>query len=123
MKLEPELIKDILVWGENNLPNDDKIFSASGLEFKGFSKQQILFHTKLLYKNEYLEGDVATNISSDFFDFDFDSLTMKGYELLEMMKNDTVWKKIQSKLAEIGMQAIPALIPLALEQVKILLAK
>ena len=49
MKLEPELIKDILIWCEENLPREDNLISqASDIKIDNFSTYQIVFHAKLL---------------------------------------------------------------------------
>lgn len=83
-----------------------------------FSKKQIVFHTKLLYKNGYLEGEIVSNITSDLVDFDFECITVQGYELLNIMRNDTVGSKVKKTLSELGLKAFPILFSTAIQVIQ-----
>jgi hypothetical protein len=99
MKLEPDLIKEILQFCEDKLPDDDQMWSASNLEIKGFDSKQIIFHAKLLHENGYIKGEIADTLSER--DFDFDSLTMNGYQYLALLKGKA-WNTAKGMIHEFG---------------------
>ena len=99
MKIEPGLIKDILQWCEENLPDDEKSWEASVLVFKGYDSKQIVFHTKLLFDNGYLECiDVSTAGEKDFI---LENLTLNGYQYLALLKSNA-WNIAKSSIRELG---------------------
>lgn len=99
MKLEPELIKEILLWCEGHLPDDEKMWSASDIEIKGFESKQIQFHTKLLFDNGYIDGESANTLTSK--DIDLNHLTMSGYQYLELLRGKA-WKTAKGIMYKVG---------------------
>jgi len=78
MKLEPELIKHLLEWGEDYLPDRTKAWSTNEITISGFSNDQITFHVYLLWKNDYIDCyDASANNQSEYF---YNHLTLNGYQ-------------------------------------------
>jgi hypothetical protein len=99
MKLEPELIKEILLWGEEHLPDDEKSWEARDLDIPNFDKKEIIFHVKLLNDNGYLECEDVSDLSG--YDYILNNLTMNGYQYLELLRSKA-WDTAKSLMHEIG---------------------
>lgn len=99
MKLEPELIKAILIWCEKQLPDENKSWEASNLEINGYNQNQIIFHTKLLLDNGYIEGEKDFTLSSR--DYSIENLTMNGYQYLNLLRSKT-WNTAKKTMKEVG---------------------
>jgi hypothetical protein len=114
MKLDIELIKEILFWCEETLPDESKAYQISDLKFEHFSTGQIKFHFHLLIENGYIQ---AINVSTPGQPFDYfpEYLTLDGYAFLEAIKSDTVWNGMKEEAAKIGKQAIKLALPILFE--------
>jgi hypothetical protein len=99
MNLEPDLLKEILQWCEDNLPDRDKILKISLTKFGDYSKEQIKFHSKLLFDNGYLEAiHIETNDDEDFI---IENLTLNGYQYLNLLRSKA-WNNAKGLLHEFG---------------------
>lgn len=113
MKLEPELLKMILVWCEENLPDDKGSWDDSSLNFKQFTRQQIQFHAKLLCENGYLDY-IDTSTQSGFSCI-LNHLTMNGYQYLHLMKSKA-WNIAKGLVHEVGVIFSEAAIKAVIEK-------
>jgi len=99
MKLEPDLIKEILLWCEKYLPDYEKSWKASEIEVLNFTKKEIIFHVKLLNDNDYLECiDLSDHQEHDYI---INNLTLNGYQYLELLRSKA-WNTAKSLMHEIG---------------------
>jgi Hypothetical protein (DUF2513) len=99
MKLEPDLIKNILQYCEDNLPDKMQWTRASDLSFKGYDSQQIVYHVGLLWKNGYIEGgDASTLTDKGYLIY---GLTMNGHQYLELLKSKA-WNTAKGLIHELG---------------------
>jgi hypothetical protein len=117
MKLEPDLIKEILQWCEDNLPeNPEKLIRISNFKFNQYSINQITFHTKLLYDNGYIECiDVTTNDSEDYIIL---NLTMNGYQYLSLLKSKA-WNTAKGVVHDFGVIFAEAAIRAVIDKVQL----
>ena len=99
MKLDPELIKNILQFCEDKLPDDNLSYSPSDMKFDGFTEQQILFHVKLLCQNGYLDYIDSSSVRG--FDCWINHLTMNGYQYLNLL-NSKAWNTAKGLVHELG---------------------
>lgn len=98
MNLEPELIKEILEWSEQNLP-EKEYFTASELKIKKYTSAQIIFHVGLLIDNKYIKAfDASADNRKDYLLL---SLTMDGYQYLNLLKSKA-WNTAKALLHEGG---------------------
>ncbi|MBA4383459.1 MAG: hypothetical protein C0410_01865 [Anaerolinea sp.] len=100
MKLEPELIKEILLWCEKYLPAENKSFNLDEMEISKFSRFQIVFHTKILVENDYIDA-IDTTAGSQLFDCIFEHLTNNGYQYLNLIRSKA-WNTAKGLLHETG---------------------
>lgn len=115
MKLDTELLKKILIWCEDNIPDENKSFQASEVQFEGYTPFQTMFHIKKLVESGYiLAYDSSTGRYTEYI---FEELSLEGYELLNIMKNDTVGAKIKKVLSDLGLQAFPILLTTAIKAI------
>jgi hypothetical protein len=115
MKLEPDLIKEILEWCEEYLPDYEIKHNSDELLFKGFSEEQILYHLELLIDEKYILAQKVTyiwgisdnlkNKDSDKstlpYKYNISQLTMNGHQYLQLLKSPA-WTKAKSLLHETG---------------------
>jgi hypothetical protein len=99
MKLEPDLIKEILIWCEEKLPDENKSWLASEIIIPGYSKFQTIFHVKLLFDNGYIEGtDSSVGNTSDYF---LENLTLNGYQYLSLLRSKA-WNTAKEIMHDVG---------------------
>jgi hypothetical protein len=98
MKLEPNLIKAILEWGEDNLP-ERRGLNSKNLEIGQYSSEKITFHIQLLYENGYLDCIDASSQSGN--QYLLKNLTMNGYQYLYLLKGKA-WIKAKGIMKDIG---------------------
>ncbi len=99
MKLEPDLIREILVWCEDNLPNKEKNYEASELSIKGYTSDQIVYHITLLSESGYI--DVLDASAGNQINYFLNRLTMNGHQYLSLLRSKA-WKTAKSLLHEVG---------------------
>lgn len=108
-----DLIRDILIWGENNLPEKCG-FHTSKLIFPGFTSEEIGFHIKLLVDNGFIEA-IDVRASGDKTSYLLNNLTWNGYDFLGAMKSDTVWNGMKEAAQSMGIQAIKLAFPIIVQ--------
>lgn len=116
MKLEPDLLKEILVYCEDNLPDKQRGINASRLIIPNYQDNQIIFHTKLLYENGYLDCiDMSSHDGEDFF---IKNLTMNGYQYLHLLRSKA-WNTAKGLLHETGVIFAEAAIKAFIDKVNV----
>jgi hypothetical protein len=99
MKLEPELIKAILQWGEDTLPCKEQSWLASQLEFTGFTPDQIVFHVQLHSEERYI--NCIESGHGNYKDYFIENLTMNGYQYLNLLRSKA-WNTAKGIIRELG---------------------
>lgn len=108
MKLNPDLLRDILVWCEDNLPQKSLSIMATNIHIPDWSSQQIVYHLTLLSESGYIKTrSFGVDMNKDFI---VERMTMNGHELLSTMRNETTWKKIKEILDKFGLVAFPTIL-------------
>jgi len=98
MKLNQDCVRDVLIFLEENLTYNDS-FPATDINISAYSMEEILYTVSLLYEAHYLKA-IPIN-SFEFNSFFIVSLTMSGHELLDNIRDDTVWNKVKHKISSI----------------------
>lgn len=116
MKLDTDLIRDILLWCEGKLPDKERSYQASEIEIKDYTSDQILYHVELLVDGEYLNViESSTHSGVDYF---IKILTYDGAQFLEIIKSNTVWKKFKEKAKELGLPTVQVILPILVDLLK-----
>jgi hypothetical protein len=79
MKLDVDLIRDILLWCEKSIPATDQGYCTSDVIIENYTHEQITLHFSLLIEKEFIK---ATDVSAGpFEDYILDRLTFDGYQI------------------------------------------
>ena len=101
MKRDMELIRKILFEIEEKKPFEE----VHNLSVEGYDKQEIAYHCEMLHQ----EGFIKNYYSADCDNFDgvlffrVQDLTWQGHDLLEVIRQDTIWNKTKETIAEKGL--------------------
>lgn len=96
MKLNQDCVRDVLIYLEENLSYDDRM-NAADINLPDYTMEEILYTIDLLNEAEYIKTIPLKALNSFFIT----SLTMSGHELLDNIRDDTVWKKIKHKIESV----------------------
>ena len=103
MKRDMDLIRKIMLRIEEEYVST-AIFN---LQVEGYSAEQVATHCKMLYEAGLLSDYKAQYASDELYMFGVGNLTWDGYDYLEKVRDDSVWKKIKDTAKEHG---VPLLI-------------
>lgn len=96
MKRDMDLIREILLQVEAAPTDDKRLF----IKVEGYSKEEIYYHTKLLYEADLIHVYTQTGIGvmgSRSWPL---SLTSSGHDFLDAARDSTNWKKAKSIIGE-----------------------
>lgn len=106
MKRDWDLIRTILLRMEQGNPAE---IYYNGIE--GYPYEQVLYHLYLLYRAGLIEG-IATQAIADLYPEVYPTtITWKGHDLLERIRDDSFWTKAKQALQEAGIEFAKASIP------------
>lgn len=111
MKRDWDLIRRILLKLEEKSDSTGFLYST---DIPPFDKEKVAYHYDLLYQAGLINGEPILTIGCK--DFYAQSLTWQGHELLDKIRNDTFWNKIQSTAREKSLD-------LTLDSVKLIAGK
>jgi hypothetical protein len=114
MNLEMDLIREILKWCNDNLPDNEKEYITNEIDIPNFTVDQIDFHFKLLIDAGYINGTYNIDLTDTFNCIPL-HLTLGGYEFYESTKDDTIWNGMKDVAGKIGIQIITDAIPIFLQ--------
>lgn len=81
---------------------EEEYFSTSlyNLKITGYSDEEVAYHCKLLFDNELISDykDSYVDDSLDFFEVG--SLTWKGHDFIDKIREDTVWNRTKEVIKE-----------------------
>lgn len=81
---------------------EEEYFSTSlyNLKITGYSDEEVAYHCKLLFDNELI-SDYKDSYADDSLDyFEVGSLTWKGHDFIDKIREDTVWNRTKEVIKE-----------------------
>lgn len=112
MKLNHDCIRDVMIYSENNCIYEDDSRGNRSIHSRVF--YEIIHDEKL--SSRYTEDEIRYVVAQLYFEdmviatmtpetlnfrqFDVDSLSFKGHEFLDNIKDDTIWKKTKKFVGE-----------------------
>lgn len=102
MKRDMELCRKILLEIEE-FPTNEKI---DNLEIDGYSDEQVSYHCKLLQEAELISDYKVDRFIDGTSIFRVGSLTWKGHDFLDKIREDTVWDKTKATIKAKGLPMI-----------------
>lgn len=99
-----DIIREILIvvgglGSENDVSNFEKKLKDHDENFA--------FHVCMLIEAKYIDGDIFKSISAKVGTPYVNKLTWSGYDLLESIKDEVVWRKTKDACNKIGSFSIP----------------
>lgn len=125
MKLNYDCVRKILLFVEENLDYDENEYLSphktinngqliSRNEFSRYNHQEVRYAVEMLIKEGYLECANNINIYEGNINFaNIIGLTWKGHELLNNIRNGTVWNAVKTKASKYGGLSLGAMMSAA----------
>ena len=107
MKRDMDLIRKIMLKIEEEYVST-AIFN---LKVDGYTKEEVAGHCKMMYEAGLLSDYKAQYAGNELYNFGIANLTWEGYEYLDKIRDDSIWKKVKDVAKEKG-------VPLAIDTVK-----
>lgn len=99
MQRNLDLVREILILSEDA----EEEISALCLSPAKWTKQQIAFHVELMQAYGLLRARTTRNASGEAIQCDILGLTWDGYDYLDAIRSETVWKRAKDAIkASIG---------------------
>ena len=106
MRLNHECIRDLLLYIEENLCYNDEL-EINKLSLKNYSNQELLYTALKLSEADYINCDNSIEIDDDFPIVLVSSISYKGHQFLDTVRDSEVWnktKKIVSALKSVSIE-------------------
>jgi len=110
MKLEVDLVRQLLLHIEEHATRP--ISDLDSIKIDSWTRDQIDYHIVLLEEAGLIEADLE-NLSDHndpdvlYVSYNVHRLTYKGHELLETIRDDSVWRVVKEKARTVGAVTLP----------------
>ena len=101
MQRDMELIRKILFMIEDKYI--DTWLSGNEIAIDGYDMKTVAYHCAILYDAGLIHNYEGNYSSNELQFFGVGRLTWDGHELLDKIKNDTVWNKTKSTIKDKGL--------------------
>ena len=109
MKRNLDLIREIMLWIEEH-GREGRSYPSTVIKIEGFNSLEIDFHLRLLQQAGFV--NIPTDTVKRPLRYEhFNNLTMKGFDYLDSVRDNSVWLKVKEKLAKVGGSVAIELIP------------
>jgi hypothetical protein len=98
MKRNLDLIRKIVLSVEEH-PHG---YAPADLKFDGYDDETVGYHGFLLVDAGLAEGIDVAGLGSESPAYHVHRLTSAGHDFADAVRNDTVWNKTKTKLADVG---------------------
>lgn len=121
MKLNPDCIRDVLIYLEENLYIDENHqFSYITLnqlyqDLPKYNNEDIFYSIYNLYTIEYIEGFIKNHGNTVMDICEIQNITWDGHQFLNTVRPQTVWDATKKGAKKLGITSISALSMIALE--------
>lgn len=106
MKLNYDCVREVLLHIEENL-NYGQILYSDNIELENFEYEDIQYTIALLSESEYIKATKLQTLGPSVPTFHIYSMTMQGHELLDNIRDNTVWNKIKKKISGLASVSLP----------------
>ena len=113
MKLNHDCVRDILLFIEENLKYHEEINQSTLVKSSYFTKynnSEVLYALELMVDEGFITcRKTASNAMGKVSYIIITGLTWSGHELLDNIRNDTVWNAVKEKSKKVGKVSIKAM--------------
>ncbi len=111
MKLNPDCIRDILLYLEENLKIENDSFSSISLNtlqnnLTQYSKEDIFYSVYNLREIHYIEGTFLGADNLKMYVCHIDNITYAGHQFLGTVRPETVWNQTKSIIKKVGIHTL-----------------
>lgn len=106
MKLNHDCVRDLLIFLENNLTYQN-IYWISDIELSDYSHDDLLYTAEKLYEAGYIDCNIIKTLSSNQPQILIKEITWNGHELLDNIRDNSVWTKIKKKISGFASVSLP----------------
>lgn len=123
MKLNPDCIRDVLLYLEENLTIDGKVFVPVTLKtlqenLTGYSKEDVLYSVYNLNQIRFIEGKINDVHDMKLMFCDIENITYNGHQFLNTIRPETIWQATKRGASKLGLMSMHALSTIAMEIAK-----
>lgn len=111
MKLNPDCIRDVLLYLEENLTISNRVFNPITLStlqnsLSKYSKEDVFYSVYNLRQIGFIEGrfNDVSNMKMQFCDIE--NITYAGHQFLATVKPETIWNKTKSVVSKVGVHTL-----------------
>ena len=98
MKLNHECVRDLLLYIEENLSFNDEL-EINILKLNNYSTEELLYTSQKLAEADYINIDNSIEIDDEFPIILVSSITYKGHQFLDTVRDNQVWSKTKKVLS------------------------
>ncbi len=106
MKLNYDCVREVLLYIEENLQYGQILYS-SDIELENYEYEDVQYTIDLLADSAYIKANKLQVLGPTLPSFHIYSLTMQGHELLDNIRDNSVWKKIKKKVSGLASVSLP----------------
>ena len=107
MKRDMDLVRKIIL----KIEDEYESTALLNIKIEDYTVEQIAAHCKMLYEAGLISSCDIKYANNNIYIFSVGNLTWEGYEYLELIRDDSIWKKVKDTAKNQG-------IPLMIDTVK-----
>lgn len=111
MKLNPDCIRDVLLYLEENLKISEREFLPITLvtleeELTQYPKEDVFYSVYNLRQIGFIEGTFKDTITGKMQYCNIENITYAGHQFLATVKSETIWRKTKSVVSKVGVHTL-----------------
>ena len=121
MKLNPDCIRDVLLYLEENLVIKDRnklsVISLNQLKenLSQYDEDDIFYSVYNLYQIRYIDGRINDASDMKMFFCDINNITWNGHQFLNTIRPTSVWQATKKGASKLGIMSMHALSTIAMK--------
>lgn len=121
MKLNPDCVRDVLLYLEKNLKikNSSEFSEITLKEIKEalsqYTEEDVFYSVYNLYQIKYIEGKVNDVGNKKMFFCEINNITWDGHQFLNTIRPKTVWEATKDGASKLGVMSMHALSSIAMK--------
>lgn len=120
MKINPDCIRDILIWLEEKIEINDKGFSTYQLFdlYNGlpqYNNDDVYYSVYNLFQIHYIEGKFSLLPDGSVKMCEINNITWNGHQFLNTIRPTSVWEATKTGATKLGIMSMHALSSIAMK--------
>ncbi len=128
MKLNPDCVRDVLLYLEEHLHIEDrnKLSTIDLKELKEkltqYSEDDIFYSVYNLHQIRFIEGRINDTGDRKMFFCEINNITWNGHQFLNTIRPDTVWQATKKGASKLGIMSMHALSSIAMKVAEVIIS-